>query len=154
MAILGSPVGRDCAGSVQFCPVDELDELLARGGDIEWQSDKEINDPRQEPEVKEVDLARPGQTATTGGSRCQGAQAKTAVVYADGKYGIPKGTEPSTHIIKPTINDVELPDQALNEHVCLQTALNLGLSAVRVRGQVLRGGAVHRHPAIRQNDWR
>ena len=130
IAILGSPVGRDCAGSVQFCPADEMDDLLARGGDIEWQSNKQVNALVKSLRSNKSTWHGQG-NSNYGRFSLSGAQAKTAVVCADNAYGIPQGTEPSTHIIKPAINDVELPDQALNEHVCLQTALNLGLSAVR-----------------------
>lgn len=59
--------------------------------------------------------------------RFAGAQAKTAL-YRDpdgGRWGIPKGTIPTTHILKP--NRGEFAAFEINEHFCLRLAARLGL---------------------------
>ena len=130
LAILGSPVGHDCAGSVQFCSTAEADALIAREGDVDWLSQEELIDLVKSLRDARTTWHGPGKS-NFGRFSLSGAQAKTAVVLSGGRYGIPTGSEPSTHIIKPTINDQDLPDQALNEHVCLQMASTLGLPAVQ-----------------------
>lgn len=60
-----------------------------------------------------------------------GAQAKTGL-YRDsqsGRWGIPKGATPTTHILKPAIGGFDGCD--LNEHFCLQLARRLGLQAAK-----------------------
>jgi serine/threonine-protein kinase HipA len=62
-----------------------------------------------------------------------GAQAKIALAYDDGlqSWGMPSGTQPTTHILKPAI--AGLTDHDLNEHVCLSAANLLGLRAAHTR---------------------
>ena len=132
MAILNSPVGHDCAGAVQFCPANEVDGLMARGGSVDWLSEGRLLALVKSLRDHRTTWHGPG-SSNFGRFSLSGAQAKTAVVFSGEKYGIPTGSEPSTHIIKPTINDSDLPDQALNEHICLRTASNLGLPAVQTQ---------------------
>jgi serine/threonine-protein kinase HipA len=56
-----------------------------------------------------------------------GAQSKIALAYDNGlqTWGIPNGTRPTTHILKPAIPG--LTDHDLNEHLCLSAARLLGL---------------------------
>jgi len=56
-----------------------------------------------------------------------GAQPKTTLYYDRGRWGVPKGRVPSTHIFKPPVLDLE--DLAYNEHFCLHLARELGMSA-------------------------
>ncbi|MEX2549571.1 MAG: HipA domain-containing protein, partial [Nitriliruptoraceae bacterium] len=62
-----------------------------------------------------------------------GAQSKTALRHdtASGRWGTPHGPEPTTHIIKPGVAGFD--DLALNEHLCLAVARNVGLRAARTR---------------------
>lgn len=132
MAILASPVGHDCAGAVQFCSADEVGGLMGRGGSVDWLTEERLVALIKSLRDQRTTWHGPG-TSNFGRFSLSGAQAKTAVVFSEGRYGIPTGAEPSTHIIKPTMNDPDLPDQALNEHVCLQTASNMGLPAVQTQ---------------------
>ena len=132
MAILASPVGLDCAGAVQFCAEDEIGDLVVRGGDIDWLTEERLVALVKSLRDRRTTWHGPG-SSNFGRFSLSGAQAKTAVVLSGGQYGIPTGSEPSTHIIKPTMSDPDLPDQALNEHICLQTASNLGLPAVQTQ---------------------
>jgi serine/threonine-protein kinase HipA len=60
-----------------------------------------------------------------------GAQAKTALRYQDGRWGVPHGAKPTTHVLKPAV--AGLDDHDLNEHLCLDAARRAGLIAVRTR---------------------
>ena len=131
MALLASPVGMDCPGAVQFCPVGEEEMITSRGEGVDWLSDEEL--VNLVASLRDQDTTWHGDDyGSTGRFSLSGAQAKTAVVVESGKWGIPSGTRPSTHIVKPTIDDSRYPDQALNEHVCLSAARSLGfIDAVR-----------------------
>jgi serine/threonine-protein kinase HipA len=56
-----------------------------------------------------------------------GAQQKIPVYYEDGKFFLPRGANPSSHIIKPAIPD--LADVVQNEAYCMELARRLGLPA-------------------------
>lgn len=58
-----------------------------------------------------------------------GAQPKTALLQQDGRWGIPSGRTPTTHILKPPLGDLE--GFAENEHLCLRLAGALGLPVAR-----------------------
>ncbi len=124
--ILSSPVGHDCAGAVQFCSESDAQELVSRSGYVEWLTEVETSEIIQ-------DLRSPRTTwhesegALGGRFSLAGAQAKTALVRSGERFGVPRGAAPSTVIVKPAIDDPSLPDQAVNEHLCLATASNLGL---------------------------
>ena len=59
-----------------------------------------------------------------------GAQAKTALLYQGGRWGI-RRDDPTTHILKPAI--AGLAGHDLNEHLCLDAARRCGLPAVTSR---------------------
>lgn len=56
-----------------------------------------------------------------------GAQQKIPVYCEDGKFFLPRGSHPSSHILKPAIPD--LPDIVENEAFCMELARRLGLPA-------------------------
>ena len=122
--LLATPMGLDCAGAVQFCPPDELEKALDRGGGVERLEPRELA-------LLVSSLALASSTwqgsRTTGQFSLAGAQAKTALRFQDGEWGFPWGNEPTTHIIKPAIS--HLKDQALNEHICMAAAGRIGLRA-------------------------
>src|SRR5947209_5418022 len=60
-----------------------------------------------------------------------GAQAKTALLYSNGRWGVPSGLAATSHILKPAV--VGLDDHDLNEHLCLDAARRAGLIAARTR---------------------
>jgi serine/threonine-protein kinase HipA len=60
-----------------------------------------------------------------------GAQAKTALLFDAGRWGVPSGATPTTHILKPAIAGRD--DHDLNEHLCLDAARRAGLIAARTR---------------------
>lgn len=124
-ALLGH-IGLDCAGAVQFVEPSDLDEVLARKGALRPVSGSAIGarlrELRSDPAASWVAPSERWSLA--------GTQAKVALrQMPDGSWADPSGSEPTTHIIKPGIDRLNL--QALNEHVCLDTAARLRLPAAR-----------------------
>ena len=60
-----------------------------------------------------------------------GAQSKTALLLEDGRWGVPGGLKPTTHILKPPIPG--FPGHCENEHLCLAIAGALGIPVARSR---------------------
>ena len=116
-------VGRDCAGAVQFLPMGEVE---TRGEDVEFLTDEQIGDRLR-------DLRKDGAATRRVGDPGQfslaGAQAKTAfhLDETSGRWGIPKGDTPTTHIFKPPMP--HLHGHTENEHFCLKLATMFGMSA-------------------------
>lgn len=112
-ALLGTPIGQDCAGAVAFCHADDLERVLARPGTVDWLSDAEVAGRLRD--LRRDATAWLGRTFT-GQFSLAGAQAKTALLYRDGRWGLPSGAMATTHIVKPAV--VGLDDHDLNEHLC------------------------------------
>ena len=123
-------VGEDCAGAVQLVPPDRVNDTIgaATKADqqrlVEWLSPGEI---AQLLTALRKNPAAGRRTSEQGQFSLAGAQPKTTLYHADGKWGVPKGRVPSTHILKPPVLD--LADLAYNEHACLHLARELGLPA-------------------------
>lgn len=148
--LLATPMGLDCAGAVQFCPPDELENAVARGGGVRWMEPSEL---ALLISSLALDTSTWQGSRTTGQFSLAGAQAKTALQFQDGEWGLPWGNEPTTHIIKPAIS--HLKDQALNEHICLEAAGRIGLRAASTSITEIGGIqciAVTRYDRIRQPD--
>lgn len=124
-----SNVGEDCAGAVQFVMPDRLDALRSGKEDkIEWLDDGAI--------AKRLQTLREDHAAwrlprDTGQFSLAGAQPKTALLLKDGRWGIPSGRIPTTHILKPPTGHFD--GHAENEHICLGLAQDLGLPAADTR---------------------
>ena len=120
--LLATPVGRDCAGAVQFCDPYEVDGLARRGGGVE---------PLTEAQVARRlrDLRRDAGTWIDPRIGLQfslaGGQPKTALYRDSGGWGVPAGDVPTTHVLKPGLDRFESSE--VNEHLCLTAARNLGL---------------------------
>jgi serine/threonine-protein kinase HipA len=129
-ALLSAPVGEDCAGAVRFAAPDRLERLLARPGRVRWLPEEAVaerlRDLRADP------TAWLGHSFTSQFSLA-GAQAKTALLWRDGRWGVPCGATPTTHILKPAV--ARLDDHDLNEHLCIDAARRAGLTAARTRIQ-------------------
>lgn len=125
-ALLSTPVGEDCAGAVRFAAHDRVEELLERPGSVTWLSEEDVAERLRELRADATSwLGR----AFTGQFSLAGAQAKTALLRRDGRWGIPSGATPTTHILKPAV--AGLDDHDLNEHLCLDAARRAGLIAAR-----------------------
>ncbi len=126
--LLGTQVGNDCAGAVQFRPPDVADDHVSRPDDITWLTEAEVALRLRTLRADSTRWLGPG---FTGQFSLDGAQAKTALHYADGRWGEPTGSIPTTHILKPAVAGFEA--QSVNGHLCLATARGLGLRAATTR---------------------
>ena len=119
-------VGEDCAGAIQFIPEAREAELLDRNDEenVEWIDEADLAH-RISTLLQDHGAQRTG--ADQGQFSLAGAQPKTALYQspATGKWGIPGGQTPTTHILKPASND--FPGYAENEHFCLTLTAQLGI---------------------------
>lgn len=143
-ALLSTPLGEDCPGAVRFVRTERLDAILdadaayrSKGGspatslddpDLRWLTDDDIADLLR-------DLLR-DHTAWlgrdfTGRFSLAGAQAKTALLFHDGRWAQPTGRYATSHILKPAISGLDEHD--LNEHLCLSAMRLAGLPTVRTK---------------------
>ena len=118
-------VGEDCAGAIQFVAPDRASALLEeRPPEIAWQTEKaiatHIRRLRDDPAAWRDARGR-GQFSLAG------AQRKTALYFEAGRWGIPSGRTPTTHILKPPIPGFN--GHVENEHFCLRLAREVGLAA-------------------------
>lgn len=116
-------IGEDCAGAIQFVPPERLDALRANGEeDVAWLSETDIGDRlralRQDPSATR-------RAGDHGRFSLAGAQPQTALLLRDGRWGVPAGRTPTTHILKPPSDAFH--GHAENEHFCLALARRLGL---------------------------
>lgn len=124
--LLAAPIGEDCAGAVQFCAPERVDDVLARPGGVEWLTDAEVAARLRSLRTDRASWLGPD---FTGQWSLAGNQAKTALHFEDGRWGDPRGATPTTHILKPAIAGLDEHD--LNEHLCLRAAHAAGLLVAR-----------------------
>lgn len=135
-SILSTPVGEDCAGAVRFIPEGRADETSAKGN-VTWLSEDEV---AQRIRDLKVDSTAWLGRSFTGQFSLAGAQAKTALLYDDGRWGEPSGDIPTTHILKPAIDGFD--GHAINEHLCLEAAQKAGIPAAATQLICLGGEPV------------
>jgi serine/threonine-protein kinase HipA len=127
-SMLSTPIGHDVAGAVRFAVPEELDEVMARPGTITWLTEDDV--AQRLRELREDSTSWLGRTFT-GKFSLAGAQAKTALLLKDGRWGQPHGPIATSHILKPAVVGFEGHD--LNEHLCLDAARRAGLLVARTR---------------------
>src|SRR2546428_4142088 len=120
-SLLATPVGHDCAGAVRFASPDEVDVLKQRGR-VTWLTAEDV--ARRLRELKQDATAWLG-PSFEGQFSLAGAQAKTALLHRRGRWGVPAGATPTSHILKPSV--AGLADHDLNEHICMEAARRLSL---------------------------
>jgi serine/threonine-protein kinase HipA len=117
-------VGRDVAGAFQFVPESDAGDL--DDGGIEWLGEAllagRLAELRRDPAAWTPQMA-------AGMFSLSGAQAKIALRLEDGRWGLPYGSQATTHILKPYWDG--LPGHAINEHLSLRLAATVGLLAAR-----------------------
>jgi serine/threonine-protein kinase HipA len=131
-------VGRDLPGAVTI--VSEGDDIPTDGGVTpltEREVAERLADLRRSAASGGVPLGEHGQWSLAG------AQAKVALAYREGQWGVPYGSTPTTHILKPAIPGFEHFDAF--EVTCLRAARHLGLSAAGAWLQPLVDGT---HAAV------
>jgi serine/threonine-protein kinase HipA len=118
-----SSVGEDCAGAVQFVRPERMDAVRSDArAEVDWLDEAGV--------AERLRTLRQDQSAwriarDTGQFSLAGAQPKTALLLQDGRWGVPSGRIPTTHILKPPTG--EFDGHAENEHFCLELARNFGL---------------------------
>lgn len=127
-ALLGTPIAEDCAGAVRILSPERVEAVAPADGRIEWLTEDDVAERLR-------DLRADGTTwlgaSFTGRFSLAGAQAKTALLHRDGRWEVPSGALPTTHILKPALQGPDEHD--LNGHLCLDAARRAGLVAARTR---------------------
>jgi len=122
-------VGADVPGAAQFIPPERFAELQTEQHPrIEWIS---VNQLRERLRQLRADISAVRRPGDIGKMSLPGAQAKTAFFHdpRTGRWGIPGGRTPTTHIIKPCIPGFD--GLVENEHLCQDIAARLGMPAAR-----------------------
>ncbi len=127
-SLLATPIGLDCAGAVRFVKYEQVSDLLTRRGRVVWLTDDDV--ARRLRDLREDATSWLGRDFT-GQFSLAGAQAKTALLYRNGRWGVPSGALPTSHILKPAVAGFD--DHDLNEHLCLDAAGRAGLVVARSR---------------------
>ncbi len=118
-------IGYDCAGAVLFFDNDEeqiSSKYLKETYEIDYtpfpddELEKFINELPQKPLATGIEDMR---------LSLAGAQDKTSLIVVDGQIGIPKNNVPTSHILKPAIN--EFNETVENEFICIKSAEMLGI---------------------------
>jgi serine/threonine-protein kinase HipA len=130
-------VGEDCAGAVQFVAEDRLSIVTGssrRAEQVDWLTEAEL-----EERIRRLagDGAAGRATAQEGQFSLAGAQSKTAFYFdaERGRWGVPYGRTPTTHILKPASNDFD--GFAANEHFCLTLVRGMGLAAAATEWRMI-----------------
>ena len=122
-------IGEDCAGAVQFIPPDRLDDILNDSDDdphVNWLTESEIAERLR---ALQKNPAAWRSAHDTGQFSLAGAQSKTALFLDGTRWGVPHGSTPTTHILKPPMAGYD--GHVENEHLCLELARALGLPTAR-----------------------
>ncbi len=139
-SLLGA-TGEDCPGAVQLVRPERAPDLLAaRSGEtpgrqaasdrreVAWltpaQVEARLHTLRHDSGAWRLD-------DDVGQFSLAGAQSKTALLLEGGRWGIPRGATPTTHILKPPIEGFD--GHCENEHLCLALANDLDIPAARSR---------------------
>lgn len=119
-------IGRDCVGALQFLPADH-EAPNSAAMDCSPVSEREIGDILRGLDTMPLGIQFDAEFRIS----IAGAQQKTALLKLDGQWCRPRGTTPTSHILKPPIgllpSGVDLSQSATNEWLCLQLASFLGL---------------------------
>ncbi len=118
-------VGEDCPGACRFVREDRLDAATLGDDDrIDWLAESALEERVAEIEA---DRSRWYPPRHRGYFSLAGAQAKFALLRGeDGRWGIPQGRIPTSHIVKPAIPG--LPGILENERDTLRAARDAGLT--------------------------
>ncbi len=117
--------GEDCPGAVQIVRPDRVVALERQEPfQVEWLTEAEV---AERLALLERDHAAWRAPQDTGWFSLAGAQPKTALLWHEGRWGVPRGRTPTTHILKPPIPGLD--GHVVNEHLCLALAREVGLPA-------------------------
>ena len=130
--LLATPIGHDCAGAVQFCPPERLDELCARPGGVEPLTDDRI---ASQVAAMALNPLRWTDDDIEPYFSLGGAQNKLALHRLHDRWARPCGSMPTTHILKPSHNAAKAV--AIVEHLCLAAARRVDLHAAETTIEIL-----------------
>lgn len=123
-------VGEDCAGAIQLIPPGRASEIMGQDyiEQVDWITDENLFE-RLETVLLNHGSQRFSQDR--GQFSLAGAQPKIALYHSslEGRWGVPYGMTPTTHILKPASKDFE--GIAENEHFCLTLANRVGLRTAK-----------------------
>ncbi|MEQ6434255.1 type II toxin-antitoxin system HipA family toxin [Comamonas sp. w2-DMI] len=125
-------IGGECAGAVTFLEPGYASPRIGAVDDVEWLGDDRLLALLDE-------LPRRPMLAGDDGLRLSlaGAQDKLPVVFDGRRFGLPRNSAPSSHILKPPIHAVE--DSVANEGFCMLLAEAMGLRPAQARIHQVRG---------------
>ncbi|MDE0044801.1 MAG: type II toxin-antitoxin system HipA family toxin [bacterium] len=125
-ALLGA-VGEDCPGAIQLVRPNRVDDVMRGDGEqIDWLTEGDVAERLR---ILRNDQAAWRMPRDTGQFSLAGAQPKTALIFDGERWGVPYGSVPTTHILKPPLDGLD--GHTANEHLCLALARALGLPAAR-----------------------
>lgn len=123
-------IGRECAGAFSIIP-EGVDPVAAETEGVAWLSQNDLAEAIRDLAARPLGV-EPGQDIRIS---LAGAQDKLVVVLADGRLGLPRGTTPSTHILKPASQVAigrrgrpAFPALVSNEAFCMKLAELSGLA--------------------------
>jgi len=127
-------IGRECAGAFSIIP-EGLDLVVAENEGVAWLSQDDLAEAVRDLAARPLGV-EPGEDIRIS---LAGAQDKLVVVVADGRIGLPRGTTPSTHILKPASQAVigrrrrpAFPALVSNEAFCMKLGALSGLDVPAV----------------------
>ena len=109
-----SVLGKECIGAIRIVSEDEQ----IKSSYVEVTLD-EMRSLAEEGATKSSKIVTEAHLSLTG------ATGKVGLYYNNGKWYLPKGLNPSTHIVKQS--HVRLDDIVINERLCMMTAEKLGI---------------------------
>lgn len=117
-------LGRDCAGAVVLLPEGEQPD----DEPIEWLAESDLAELIERLPTNPLGVASRNRVRLS----LAGLQRKAVLIRgADGTFGRPTATDPSTHIVKPQYDDSDYEDLVYNERFCMAVARAVGLDAAR-----------------------
>ena len=130
-----SATGEDCPGAIQLARPERVGRLLVSNTRLVSGSRQVVWLTTAEVETRLRTLRHDNSAwrldDDVGQFSLAGAQSKTALLLEDGRWGVPRGVTPTTHILKPPIPG--FPGHCENEHLCLALAGALGIPTARSR---------------------
>lgn len=123
-------MGRDCVGALQFLE-EGSPPPKSRKVEAEPVTDKKIEESLKNLPSQPLGLRKDRDFRIS----ITGVQGKLAYLRNDGKWMIPLGSTPTSHILKPPMgivgNGIDLSTSVENEWLCLKIAEYLGLETAR-----------------------
>lgn len=137
-----SVLGRDCAGALQFLPMDEVP--AGQGMQYRIISEEEMVADLRNLAAAPLALGEDEDFRIS----IAGAQEKTAYLRVGSQWAKPRGITPTSHIFKtpmgilPGPDQIDLSDSVENELFCMTLAREVGLPAAHVEKITLPGQVV------------